>query len=137
MTPAKALKLLRSGSEGIEEWNRRRKNGEEIPSLAQADLIGADLVGADLRGVNLSGAHLGRYLQPEDILFRTRPSQTNLGDVDLSEAKGLETIEHYGPSTVGVDTLFKSKGKIPEASESDSGGKALRDPYDAGLGLMK
>jgi hypothetical protein len=35
--------------------------------------------------------------------------------VDLSEVKGLETISHHGPSTVGVDTLFKSKGKIPEA----------------------
>jgi hypothetical protein len=27
----------------------------------------------------------------------------------------LETIQHYGPSTVSIDTLYKSKSKIPEA----------------------
>ena len=42
-------------------------------------------------------------------------SRTNFGDVDLSEVKGLEAIRHNGPSTVGVDTLIKSQGKIPEA----------------------
>ena len=36
-------------------------------------------------------------------------------DVDLSEAKGLESIKHLGPSTVGVDTLVRSRGRIPEA----------------------
>jgi hypothetical protein len=34
--------------------------------------------------------------------------------MDLSEAKGLETVRHVGPSTIGTDTIFKSKGKIPE-----------------------
>ena len=28
---------------------------------------------------------------------------------------GLDAIVHTGPSTVGIDTLFRSKGKIPEA----------------------
>lgn len=36
------------------------------------------------------------------------------GDVDLSTAKGLETIRHEGPSTIGIDTLYKSGGKLPE-----------------------
>jgi len=27
----------------------------------------------------------------------------------------LETIDHQGPSTVGVDTIYASKGKIPES----------------------
>jgi hypothetical protein len=26
----------------------------------------------------------------------------------------LETVKHLGPSTIGIDTLYKSKGKIPE-----------------------
>jgi len=34
--------------------------------------------------------------------------------VDLSRVKGLELIKHEGPSTVGIDTLFRSQGKIPE-----------------------
>jgi hypothetical protein len=29
--------------------------------------------------------------------------------------EGLESIQHLGPSTVGVDTLVRSRGKIPEA----------------------
>ena len=29
--------------------------------------------------------------------------------------KGLDSIRHHGPSTVGIDTLFRSGGKIPEA----------------------
>jgi hypothetical protein len=40
---------------------------------------------------------------------------TAFADVDLSEVKGLETVDHLGPSTMGVDTLFLSKGRIPEA----------------------
>src|SRR5262249_11448364 len=35
--------------------------------------------------------------------------------VDLSDVNGLEAIRHDGPSTIGVDTLFRSKGRIPEA----------------------
>jgi hypothetical protein len=32
----------------------------------------------------------------------------------LSTIKGLETVIHDGPSTIGIDTLYNSQGKIPE-----------------------
>jgi hypothetical protein len=35
-------------------------------------------------------------------------------DNDLSEVTGLETVLHLGPSTIGIDTIYKSKGNIPE-----------------------
>ncbi len=35
-------------------------------------------------------------------------------DFDLSAAKGLETVVHHGPSTIGIDTIYKSRSKIPE-----------------------
>ena len=38
---------------------------------------------------------------------------TNFGDLDLSVVTGLETVVHEGPSTIGIDTIYKSKGKIP------------------------
>ena len=38
-----ALKLLRGGEEGIREWNRRRKEGEEAPDFSGAHLIDANL----------------------------------------------------------------------------------------------
>lgn len=39
---------------------------------------------------------------------------TILTDVDLSQVKGLETVEHRLPSTIGIDTIYSSEGKIPE-----------------------
>lgn len=68
--------------------------------LSGANLRGADLYGADLHGANFHGTLLGA---------------TVFGDVDLSVAKELDAARHAGPSTVGVDTLFRSQGKIPPA----------------------
>ena len=28
--------------------------------------------------------------------------------------KGLDTVRHDGPSTIGIDTIYRSRGKIPE-----------------------
>jgi TIR domain len=39
---------------------------------------------------------------------------TVIGNVDLSEARGLEYVTHMGPPTIGIDSIFRSKGKIPE-----------------------
>jgi TIR domain-containing protein len=36
------------------------------------------------------------------------------GDNDLRSVTGLDTVEHQGPSTIGIDALYKSGGKIPE-----------------------
>jgi hypothetical protein len=68
-------------------------------SLREATLHGADLHGADLRRASLSGAHI---------------AMTQFGDVDLSMVQGLETVVHSGPSTIGIDTLYRSHGHIPE-----------------------
>ncbi len=88
--------------------------------LHGADLHGANLSGANLRGANLSGASLtwvslsGTNLRGAD-LSRARVGYTRFDDFDLSAVKGLDTVEHLGPSTIGVDTLYKSHGQIPEA----------------------
>lgn len=92
--------------------------------LIGADLEGADLSGADLSRANLSQANLGRTdligaNLSEAELYGTNFSgaamaYTTFANVDLSEAKGLETVWHQGPSTIGVDTLYRSKGRIPE-----------------------
>jgi hypothetical protein len=41
--------------------------------------------------------------------------ETILADVDLSQAKNLETVRHVGPSTIGIDTIYRSGGNIPES----------------------
>jgi hypothetical protein len=92
--------------------------------LYEVNLSGVNLGGANLRGANLSGAILvsanlsranlsGSLLEDADF-HRVLLLGTLFADVDLSTAKGLETVDHYGPSTIGIDTLYKSRGKIPE-----------------------
>ena len=40
---------------------------------------------------------------------------TLFGDCDLSKAVGLHLVEHEGPSTLGIDTIYRSRGKIHES----------------------
>ncbi|MDQ1593262.1 MAG: hypothetical protein QOG71_3889 [Pyrinomonadaceae bacterium] len=84
-------------------------------NLSYADLSGATLSDATLNGANLSGATLNRSTVNGADFTISRMGTTTLADIDLSEAKGLETIRHISPSTIGIDTLYKSAGKIPEA----------------------
>jgi TIR domain len=39
---------------------------------------------------------------------------TTIVNVDLSLASGLESVHHQGSSSIGIDTLVRSKGSIPE-----------------------
>lgn len=86
--------------------------------LNKANLYGADLSGADLsysilRDANLIGANLtGVNLEGAD-LTNAIIGATLFGDVDLSNVKGLESLMHLGPSTVGIDTIYKSRGRVP------------------------
>lgn len=151
------LKMLK---EGIEVWNKwRKENPEIIPDLRNAHLSGANLIGAHLSGVNLSGSYLsGAYLSRADLsgadirwtnlrwaylrwayLSGADFSGSNLSwadfdgtnlegtsftgcvmgdttfaDVDLSQVKGLDTVQHLSPSSIGIDTIYRSQGKIPE-----------------------
>ncbi len=73
-------------------------------NLGKANLTGADLLGANLSGANLSGATMSRAIV----------GYTIFGSVDLSGVAGLETVGHVGPSTVGIDTILGSGGKIPD-----------------------
>src|SRR5436309_3569406 len=83
--------------------------------LIDVDLSDADLSDANLNGAQLSLAKLRRTNLSRADLSGTVFESTILSDTDLSEVKGLETIRNLGPSTIGLDTFFKSKGKIPES----------------------
>jgi uncharacterized protein YjbI with pentapeptide repeats len=107
-------------------------------NLSGADLVGADLVGADvsranlveanliranLHEANLSGADLREAklrwanLIQADLsgadLSDSIMGHTTVGDTNLSGVKGIETVKHIGPSSIGIDTIYRSKGKIP------------------------
>jgi uncharacterized protein YjbI with pentapeptide repeats len=78
-----------------------------------ADLGGADLTGADLAGALLIQADLtGANLRQADFTG-SQTGNTVFGDNDLGSTLGLERIEHHAPSTIGTNTINRSKGKIP------------------------
>lgn len=104
-------------------------------NLSETDLRLANLILANLEGANLSGADLTlAYLSKANLieadlrltnlrLARLQESDMNnaivgltiFAGLDLRKARGLETVQHIGPSTIGIDTIYKSKGKIPSA----------------------
>jgi hypothetical protein len=115
-----------------------RGAGMTLAILAKADLTGANLkvvniAGADLRGANFTGANLERAnlsfanLREANlsgaILSQAKLNQADLAEahvggtilagVDLSETKGLESVKHLAPSSIGIDTIYRSKGNIP------------------------
>jgi uncharacterized protein YjbI with pentapeptide repeats len=94
-------------------------------NLNMASLAGANLGGANLRSANLNASNLADTILALADLSDAHLIDTNLAgahmfhtqvcDVDLSDVRGLETVQHFGPSTVGIDTIYRSKGQIPES----------------------
>src|SRR5205085_1528774 len=81
--------------QGVEVWNRWKQKHLDIAP----DFIGSSLYDTNFTGANLSRAEIG---------------WTIFGKVDLSTVKGLNTVKHIGPSTIGIDTIYDSQGNIPE-----------------------
>lgn len=83
--------------------------------LSRANLGGADLAEADLRDANIVGANLRGTNLRQAVFSNAVMFDTIIGNVDLSNAVGLEDVQHIGPSTISVETFALSKGKIPPA----------------------
>jgi hypothetical protein len=133
------FEILKQGVEVWNEWRSKRKLGDALPDLSGADLISARLSGANLSDANLSVASLsdvnltsatlsGAILFGATIIA-TNFNMTTLHEADLtnvflmfnafpnnnlSEVKGLETAQHFGSSSIGIDTIYMSRGNIPE-----------------------
>jgi hypothetical protein len=103
-------------------------------AIFRADLTAASLVRANLQNAmvvlsnftlsDLTQAHLARANLLSALFIRTKLGSTRFDgarlewtafiDVDLSSAIGLNDVVHTGPSTLGVDTIVRSSGRIPE-----------------------
>ncbi len=83
-------------------------------NLSGADLAGVDLSGAKLIGANLTGANLFGANLTGTSFVESQVADTKFGNVDLSQAVGLSTVRHAGPSNIGIDTVYRSHGEIPE-----------------------
>lgn len=67
--------------------------------LIGANIMGADFSSAEFSDVDFTDATVGL---------------TIFANNDLSNVRGLETLSHRMPSTIGIDTIYRSKGNIPE-----------------------
>jgi hypothetical protein len=91
-------------------------NGADLryANLNGADLRDAKLVGAKFNFAKLKGASLSEADLTEADFGGATVRQTTFGNVDLSVVKGLDIVNHEGPSSIGIDTIISSRGKIPE-----------------------
>jgi len=81
--------------------------------LDHTDLTGANLNGADIRGASLRFATLVGASLSDARLENVITRRTIFANCDLRGARGLEMIRREGPSTIGIDTVFRSEGRIP------------------------
>lgn len=99
-------------------------------NLDRANLTGADLTGAILNGTALTRANLTDVIFRESDFYEAVFNSTPMSGADftgsimgytvfqncnLNGALGLDSVRHDAPSTLGVDSLFRSGGSIPEA----------------------
>ena len=110
-------------------------------NLQRTSLVGAKLAGANLEGANFSGASLVRSDLTDALLTSADLFQTQIWgctlnganmtgaalgytvfqDCDLRSTVGLEEARHDAPSTVGVDTIYRSGGLIPASFLAGAG----------------
>ena len=91
-------------------------------NLSGADLSEADFINTTLNRAILTGADLSRTdflqasLQGTDFSSCLLGGLTVFGDVDLSEARGLDRIKPMdgGPVVLDIRSIYWSHGRIPE-----------------------
>jgi uncharacterized protein YjbI with pentapeptide repeats len=87
----------------------------ESAILNNVGFQGSDLNNASFRFADLSFTNFDHAdLNNADFAGATL-SSTVFGNNDLRHVKGLAEVNHFGPSTLGINTLYKSAGQIPES----------------------
>jgi len=89
--------------------------------LSYVNLSHANLSGASLRGAHLTCATFASANLHKADFTSAKMLETSFGNVDLSEVSGLDETLHAGPSTIGIDTVYRSQGKISDKFLLDAG----------------
>ena len=82
-------------------------------NLNYADLSETNLIETNFDEADLSGVDFSRAVVKNANFKSAKIGLTIFGELDLSEAIGLDEMHHFIPSTIGTDALRFSKGKIP------------------------
>lgn len=81
-------------------------------ALSGAILTYADMSKADLRNASIGRARFEHTLLKEANFAGAMVNGTIFANTDLSGILGLDRVVHYGPSTIGANTLATSRGHI-------------------------
>jgi hypothetical protein len=84
-------------------------------NLRRANFERANLLGANLSGASLLGANLSRTVLKGTIFRDAVMGNTVFAGTNLASAKDLDRTTHSTPSHISVDTLVKSRGRLPDA----------------------
>lgn len=105
-------------------------------NLTGVNLTGANLTGASFNGANLSRTNLSSAILNEADFYEAVLNDVATGEADfrnciigytvfqncaLDAAVGLDDVRHDAPSTIGLDTLLRSRGALPESFILGSG----------------
>ena len=105
-------------------------------NLTGVNLTGANLTGASFNGANLSRTNLSSAVLNEADFYEAVLNDVATGEADfrnciigytvfqncaLDAAVGLDDVRHDAPSTIGLDTLLRSRGALPESFILGSG----------------
>lgn len=97
--------------------------------LSSVNFSNAILTGSDLADTNLTGANLSNAVLHKADLFLAILTDADLSnadftgaaigstlliDIDLSKVKGLDKVKYFGPSSISIESIYKSRGEIPE-----------------------
>jgi hypothetical protein len=105
--PGATLTQARAERANFERANLKHANLNWVDlsgaNLSHANLQNVKLRESVLRAVNLTGAKL-----VDTDMTGSTVGSTQFNDTDLSKVAGLEHLVHLGPSSIGVDTLYRS-----------------------------
>jgi uncharacterized protein YjbI with pentapeptide repeats len=102
--------LVRANLNGANLVDVNLSNAE----LGLSDIFRTNLTNANLRNASLFGANIYDAILTNADMTNAKVGWTSFANLNLDNVKGLETIIHQVPSSIGIDTIYRSQGKIPE-----------------------
>ena len=105
-------------------------------NLDRVNFTGANLTGASFNGANLSRTNLSEATLNAADFYEAVLNDVVTGDADFNNciigytvfqncamdgAQGLDSVRHDAPSTIGLDTLLRSRGALPHSFILGSG----------------
>lgn len=103
-------------------------------NLREAQLTTTSLLMADLSGADLRGATIVRAGLDSAIFHQAASGGTLFANCDLRMVIGLESMRHTAPSTISLDTIARSGGRIPRQFLTGAG---VAEPLVAAQDVMR